>query len=168
MCLNCAFSLNERPNECMECEICIRNPKNVSIKFNPTKYKDTEVQKPIDMYISKELMAIIREEIKKMYEEGLKKGKLLTPHFPTDSYTGQFTHWFNSEKQQLLSTGDSLIISYTLSIPTCFPIEVASTPQVKSLQPEDKSDKKKVIKTVCIDISEILQGMDGMEVGEPN
>lgn len=168
MCNNCAFSLNERPNECMECEICIRNPKNASIKFNPTKYKDGEVRKPIDMYISKEFMAIIREEIRKTYEEGLKKGRLEIPHFPVDFDSRPFRKWFSSDLQQLFSSGDTLTISYSLSIPTCFPIEVDSISRAETVQPEDTSGRKKVIKTVCIDISEILQAMDGMEIGEAN
>ena len=75
LCNNCAFSLENRPNVCVECEVCIRNPTNASIKFKPTKYKDTIVEKPIDMYISKELMEIIRQEIRKMYEEGIRAGK---------------------------------------------------------------------------------------------
>ena len=76
MCNNCAFSLESRPNVCMECQICIRNPANVSMKFKPTQYKDTAIEKLIDMYISKEFMEIIRLEFKKTFEEALRRGPL--------------------------------------------------------------------------------------------
>jgi len=171
MCLNCAFSLEDRPNQCMECDICIRNPKNASIKFQPVKYKEMLIEKPIDMYISKELMAILREEIRKMYEEGLRRGQK-----PQEDYKPEWTPypgrswWWNTSKfidNTTLSSSDTLTITYTVSIPTLVPVDDSDLPQWTSSQ--DKKEEpleKKVIKTVCIDISELLGALDGVEVGE--
>jgi len=66
MCINCAFSIEDKPYTCaLECMICSHNPALYSKVFKPIEYKGHVIQKPIDMFISREFYAIIQEEIKK-------------------------------------------------------------------------------------------------------
>jgi len=76
MCVKCAFALEGTPNECLECDICSRNPTNVSKKFKKMEYKDTLIEKPIDMYISEEHLKIILEEVRKMYQRGARRERV--------------------------------------------------------------------------------------------
>ena len=163
MCINCAFSLEDGVNQCMECDICIRNPKNVSVRFQPITYKEHKIEKPIDMYISRELMAILRYELKKIYEEGLKRGEPYIPANTPDVIP--LTWWWSQTKQSFVTqrtynSVNTLSITYILSIPT----EVEDPNKEVSLPILGDSSNKKVIKTVCIDIEEILEAMEGMEV----
>jgi len=178
MCFNCAFSLEDKPNQCMECDICIRNPKNVSVKFVPVKYKETLIEKPIDMYVSKELMAIIREEMKKMYQEGLRQSQKPAPNFP-DYYDPNWGWWWTHQgtnfvySSKTTSSRDTLSITCTISIPTRVPMPEINSKQLRIADQLGKVEiteeqQKKVIKTVCIDISEVLGALDGVEVGEAN
>lgn len=89
MCINCSFSIAGKPSEKPECKICFRNPKNCSIPFKPVAYKGHIIEKPIDMYISKELMEIIKDELRKMYEAGVKAGQIGT--MATTSFP--YTYW---------------------------------------------------------------------------
>jgi hypothetical protein len=84
MCVKCAYALEGTPNECLECDICSRNPTNVSKKFKKMEYKDTLIEKPIDMYISEEHLKIILEEVRKMYQWGARTAKRVPPNNPDE------------------------------------------------------------------------------------
>ncbi|RLI48743.1 MAG: hypothetical protein DRP09_21160 [Candidatus Thorarchaeota archaeon] len=66
MCLNCAFSKNNKPSKSKECSVCIRNPKFLSKKRQNLMYENKKLKKPIDMYISKEFHEIIKERLLKL------------------------------------------------------------------------------------------------------
>ena len=150
----------------MECDICIRNSKNVSIKFQPVNYKGRIIQKPIDMYISRELMDILREEIRKMYEEGLRRGQKPPGDIDPGNWSPYMPKWWWSQgSQQFIGTsynsGDTISLVYTVSIPTEIPIKIDATGVSFKAKKE-----KNVIKTACVDISELLGDLEGIEVGE--
>jgi len=187
LCDSCAFSQETLPNQCMECSICIRNPRNASIKFQPTKFKDTFIEKPIDMYISKELMTIMMQEIKKIYEEAQKKEQRPIPDFslpPHNPYAprkwwwdwdrGVYTQGLFKCKNLILqmSSEDTLNVTWTVSIPTWIPL-TSEVVEPKQLEISNQLgelrgfqlEEKKVIKNVCINFNEILEAMDRVEVG---
>ena len=66
MCLNCAFSKDNKPSKSKECSVCIRNPKLLSKKRQNLVYENKKLKKPIDMYISKEFHEIIKERLLKL------------------------------------------------------------------------------------------------------
>ena len=181
MCLNCAFSLEDKPNQCTECDICIRNPRNVSIKFLAIKYKDTLIEKPIDMYISRELLDIIRREIKKMYEEGLRRGQIPTKDFYPIAWTPYPGRWWDSQSLfkvkypgRIFSSSSTLTITYTVSVGTCLPLtpqeikpeQLGFSSQLGEINELKQPQQKKVVKSVCIDIQEVLEALDEVEVGD--
>lgn len=181
MCENCGYSLNEGPNECLECDICIRNPKNLSKRFEPVQYKGLLIEKPIDMFISKEHLAMIILEIRKMYEQGLKDSTTpswhpVFPKVPSSKPDDWYYPSYQSSNELISSTtfsqqkwnwsSDSLNITYTIKIPVICP---ADEP-VKIIEIgkviETPTKEKNIIKTVLINVEEILKGMEGVEVSE--
>lgn len=186
MCNNCAFSLEDHPNECLECDICIRHPKNVSKRFEPAKYKDLVITNPIDMYISKEHMAIIRAEIQKIYMEGLRAGRGRPaleerwdwfPHnhpwvfWSLDSKTG--TSAFSTFWDYITWTsGDTLSVTYNIQIPTIMQGTFENTDPEKleidkeiGVIVEDPPKNGEPVKTLKVDLEKILEEMGEVEVG---
>lgn len=79
--------------------------------------------------------------------------------------------WITRKANLMLSTGDTISITYTVAIPTCIPL----TPmEIEKLNISNNLDEvreleqstEKVLKTVCIDFHEVLVAMDGVEVGD--
>jgi len=81
--------------------------------------------------------------------------------------------WITKNANLMLSTGDTISITYTISIPTYIPLtstEIEENLNISNNLGEvtelEEPAEKKVIKTVCIDFHEVLVAMDGVEVGD--
>jgi hypothetical protein len=106
MCKNCAFADVDRPSEKEQCKICIRNPKNLSHRFKPTTFNGEQIDKPIDMYVSKEFWSLLMKIIEKM-----QKSKPIYPPHPWITYYP--SPWPNTTSST----------TYYISIPTSVPLE---------------------------------------------
>jgi len=69
MCRNCAFSKDDKPSDSKECAVCIRNPKLLSGKAKNLSYGGRKLERPIDMYISREFFDILIKRVFKLEKQ---------------------------------------------------------------------------------------------------
>jgi len=150
----------------MECDICVQNPRNISKKFMPTKYKGITVNRPIDMYISREHKKLVDKEIEQTFEEGVRAGSLgLT--WTGSNYQGMVSKMkIDNLAFQMDSENDTLSVTFTIRIEGN-PVESKDLGIADSLG-ETKIEEKKPQKgrMIVIDIVDILKDMEGVEVGD--
>jgi len=72
MCFNCGYAKDNRPNDCPECKVCFRNPRNASRRLKDLEYRGARLKAPIDMYISKEHLEFVRQAIEEAYQNGMR------------------------------------------------------------------------------------------------
>jgi len=183
MCLNCAYSVDDKVSHSLECDVCLRNPDNVTKKFVAVKYRDVTLERPIDMFLSKEHKRIIDRELAMAYQSGENNARKTTPH-PGGyfDYYPTYPDWHRRTFQTLkcgpfvqvssttLSTNSTLTLTWSVQVPTCVQEQV----DVSELNISDslghvveEKDYMKVDKTKvrCIDPEEVLKELDGVEVG---
>jgi len=117
MCRNCAFAIGDSPSNSEECSICLRNPKIISQKFEPKIYNEEQIDRPIDMYVSKEFWRILQSVILKRITKALsQRDKEVIPWFPWYPTTWNDNTWsFHLVEEDP--------VNYEVKISTPIPIE---------------------------------------------
>ena len=183
MCRNCAYSVDGKPGDSEECQVCSRNPSLLSKKFIPRMFRGRRIERPIDFYISKEhyklLKEILEEEIRKVLSKKPKSPPILTDN-PWDYWTWKFsttTHTIrdsdtNSYQRALCgwcvsssSLSPNTITVYTSFPPASgkpnFPARVVSFKITLDSFDLGEVEKKKI---KVFSLKELMEELDGLEV----
>ena len=182
MCRNCAYSVDGKPGDSEECQICSRNPALLSRKFTPRMFRGRRIEKPIDFYISKEHYELLKEVLK---EEIKKAARKVSSDFPIVFNDDPWSYWrckisspskttysgSNSYQQSItgFSYPSSSIPPSTITVYTSFPqdtLEKYGFPAVSFKVTLKNLDLKKVnrkrIKTCTL--KELMEDLDGLEL----